>query len=218
MDEKSKRLFLAVLLSQVLADERKEEIAQKADDGRETEVQKAFIIPIEKAWTDENGVTHIEGWISKPGQDLERDAVEPEAFKGAMDEYFSLGAPLTTQHQMLPTPERGVFTRYPVGHIQKAAIVRDGQILHSASHPTDPADFQHFPGAGTGLYGRAIITDSTAAIQVAKGNVRGFSWVGRALAKPLPGGRHEFVQILHWRESTIAAFPIHPGANIVAAS
>jgi hypothetical protein len=195
-----------------------EQSAQKGEDTEGIEVQKAYLIPIEKAWTDENGDTHIEGWISKPGPDLERDAVEPEAFKGAMDEYFALGAPLTTQHQMLPTPERGVFTRYPVGHIQKAAIVRDGQILASAVHPTDPADFQHFPGNGTGVYGRATLTDPTAAIQVAKGNVRGFSWVGRALAKPLPGGRHQFVEILHWRESTIAAFPIHPGANIVAAS
>lgn len=212
MDKEAAALFFALLVHEATQTD-----VQKAEPVP-VEVAKAYPVPAVKAWTDEGGTTHIEGWISKSGTDLEKDQTRPEAFIGAMDEYFALGAPLTTAHQMLPQPEQGVYTRYPVGHIQKAAVVRAGQILKSAEHPTDPADFEHFPGSGDGVFARATITDALAADQVAKGNVRGFSWVGRTLAKPLPGGRHDIVEVTHWRESTIAAFPIHPGATIVAAN
>lgn len=216
MDKQFAAALLALLMYQADQDEARKAEAEPALEA--VEVAKAYPVPAVKAWTGENGITHIEGWISKPGFDLENETTEPEAFKGAMDEYFALGAPLTTAHQMKPMPERGVYVKYPVGHIQQAAIVRDGQIVQTASHPTDAADFEFFPGEGTGLYGRATLTDPLAADQVAKGNVRGFSWVGRVMAKPLPGGKRELVEITHWRESTIAAFPIHPGANIVAAN
>lgn len=213
MDKEAAALLLALLVH-----EANQVDAQKAEpEPLVVEVEKAYPVPVIKAWTDDAGVTHVEGWISKPGIDLEKDQTRPEAFLPAMEEYFALGAPLTTAHQMVPNPEQGVYTRYPVGHIQKAAVVRDGQILKTAEHPVDPADFKFFPGSGDGVYARATLTDPVAADQVAKGNVRGFSWVGRTLAKPLPGGRHDIIEVTHWRESTIAAFPIHPGATIVAA-
>lgn len=180
-------------------------------------IEVAKSLPIMKSWSS-GGITYIEGWISTPALDIEKDRVQPEAFQKAMDPYFTLGAPLTSEHQMKPMPERGVYIRYPVGHIQKAALVRDGHIFKEASHPTDSADFEHFPGMGTGVYGRSALTDPLAAEQVAKGNVRGFSWVGRVKTKPLPGGRYDFTEVVAWQESTIAAFPINQEATILARS
>lgn len=209
---------LVLYMASRLMQPAEEAEVQKASEPTIVDVEKAFPIAIEKAWTDSNGVTFIEGWISKAGKDLQKDNCDPEAFGAdAMDEYFALGAPLTSAHQMQPTPEKGVFVRYPVGHIQKAATVKNGQILHEADHPTDAADFDHFPGSGNGVYGRARLTDPLASDQVAKGNVRGFSWTGSVEAEPLPGGRYDIKRVVHWRESTIAAFPINPGATIVAA-
>jgi hypothetical protein len=172
---------------------------------------------IQKAWTDDDGTTHIEGWISTEAQDIQKDIVPPEAFKGAVGGYMSMGGPLTSEHQLKPTGQN--LTRYPIGHMQQVALVRDGQIIESGSHPTDPADFSFFPQSGTGVYGRGVIDDPLASSQVAKGNVRGFSWVGIVrTAVKLPGGGMRFTKIDPWRESTISAFPVNPTAIITAAN
>ena len=218
MDE---RLLVAYMAMKLLRPEQPAEVpAQKADEGIPEEgLLVAKAMPIMKAWTDDTGVTHIEGWISTPDRDLDKDSVEPEAFKGAIDGYFALGAPLTSDHHMKPDPAKGIMVRYPVGHLQQAALVRDGHIFKSANHPTDPADFEYFPENGTGVYARAVLTDELASSQVAKGNVRGFSWVGIVnTVDKLPGGRWKFLSVNPWRESTIAAFPVNTKATIVAAN
>jgi hypothetical protein len=172
-------------------------------------------LTIQKAWTDEPGLTHIEGWISTEERDIQRDIAPPEAFLPAVDGYMALGGPLTSEHQMKPKGKD--LTRYPIGHMQQVAIVRDGTVLKSAQHPTDPADFSFFPDSGTGVYGRGVIDDPLASSQVAKGNVRGFSWVGIVrTAERLPGGGMRFKKIDPWRESTIAAFPVNPTARFTA--
>lgn len=182
--------------------------ATEPDEDEEFYVAKA--LTIQKAWTDESGDTHIEGWISTDDRDMERDEVPPEAFAPSLQGYMALGAPLTINHRL---------NQWPVGHVQKAALVRDGRILAEASHPSDPADFQHFPGTGTGVYGRAVINDPTAGQQVMKGNVRGFSWVGKVTqVERLPGGGRRFLKVSDWRETTIAAFPINTKSVFVAAS
>jgi hypothetical protein len=63
-----------------------------------------------------------------------------------------------------------------------------------------------------------VLTDPLASTQVAKGNVRGFSWVGlvRTIER-LPGGGRKLLRIDPWRESTIAAFPVNTKAVLVAA-
>lgn len=176
----------------------------------------AKCLPIQKAWTDDAGITHIEGWISTEDADIERDVVPPEAFAGAVDGYMALGAPITSEHQL--KPDARTLTRYPVGHMQQVALVRDGVVVQTGLHPSDPADFQFFPGTGTGVYGRGILTDELAGSQVAKGNVRGFSWVGMVRTiERLPGGGRKFLSVDPWRESTIAAFPVNTKAVLVAA-
>jgi hypothetical protein len=118
-------------------------------------------------------------------------------------------APLSYEHRLKAAP---------VGHVQKAALVRDGRIFFESDHPTDPHPFEHFPGRGTGVYGRAVVNDAQAGAQVMKGNIGGFSWTGRVLRRPLPDGGHEFTSVEVMRETTIAAYPINPDAAIVAAS
>jgi hypothetical protein len=110
------------------------------------------------------------------------------------------------------------MTEAPIGHVQRAALVRDGHIFSEVAHPSDPADFQHFPGSGTGVYGRCVVNDPAAGSQVMKGNVRGFSWTGRVKIRPLPDGGREFTTVEAMRETTIAAYPINPTAAFTAAS
>jgi hypothetical protein len=100
----------------------------------------------------------------------------------------------------------------------KAALVRDGQVFQEATHPSDAADFEHFPGSGTGVYVRGRITDPTAAAQIKKGNLGGLSYIANLKKyEPLPGGGRRFLELDPWLESTVAAYPINPEAVITVA-
>jgi hypothetical protein len=170
-------------------------------------VQKTFVI--QKAWDGptEDSAT-IEGWTSTEDRDIEKDVVPPECFEGSLDEYMARKGPLSSEHDT-----RG----YPIGHAQRIALVRDGKIFKSASHPDDDAEFEHFPGTGTGMYGRYVITDPVAATAVKKGNVGGFSWLGNLKRyEPLPGGGRRFITVDPLRESTVAAYPVNSKAAITA--
>jgi hypothetical protein len=119
--------------------------------------------------------------------------------------------PLSSEHAM---------KSLPIGHGQHIALVRDGHVFAEATHPTDKADFEHFPGTGTGVYGRYVITDPQHAAQVLKGNIGGFSWVGNLKEyEPLPGGGRRFLpdSIQPWLESTVAAYPVNGKAILLAA-
>lgn len=159
----------------------------------------------------------IEGWVSTPDEDFERDVIEPEAFIPAMDGYAGVGMPLTSEHQMFP--DRNELVKLPVGHGQRIAVVKDGKIIKAATHPDDAADFEFFPGMGDGVWGRFLVTDATCASAIKKGNIRGFSfvcWPGDAQPR-YPRGRL-VKSVRHWAETTVAAFPVNQGSRIVAAN
>jgi hypothetical protein len=118
----------------------------------------------------------------------------------------------------MPLSSEHATKALPIGHGQHVALVRDGQVFKSAKHPTDPADFEYFPGEGTGAYGRFAITDPTHAAAVLKGNIGGFSFIGNLTEyEPLPNGGRRFVTLSPWLESTIAAYPINGKAIMLAA-
>lgn len=170
-------------------------------------VRKAFAEVVHKALLD-NGDTVIEGWVSTPQRDLQKDIVEPEAFLPVMDTYASLGMPLSSEHNT---------TAYPIGHGQRVAVVRDGKILKSSVHPDDEANFQYFPHTGSGVWGRYVITEAEASAAVYKGNVRGFSWIGIPIeTEKLSGGGVRMTRLASWNESTIAAYPVNTGAVLAA--
>lgn len=175
-------------------------------------VSKAFASPsavVQKAWETEDGSTYIEGWISTPDRDLQKDITRPEAFLTSIDGYFAAGAPLSCEHNT---------DDFPVGHVQKAAIVKDGQILKAVEHPTDSADFEHFPNSGSGVYGRAKLTEQRTGFAVKAGNIRSFSWIGApSKATPLPGGGRDFQEINPWVETTVSAYPVNQRAVMLAA-
>lgn len=158
---------------------------------------------IVKSW-QENDVTYIEGWLSTPLRDLEKDVTEPEAFLDSMESYFARRAPLSIEH--------GTRT-IPVGHLQKAAILRNGQVLKAAAHPTDPAEFTQLPDTGTGVWARAAINEEPGISAIRKGNVGGFSFIAQANTyEPLAGGRYRYTRLDPWLESTIAAYPVNSQA------
>ena len=131
-------------------------------------VVKTFII--QKAFEAPDGEgTIIEGWTRPKTATSKRTWCLPKPSRASLDEYMARKGPLSSEHDT-----KG----YPIGHAQRLALVRDGKIFKSATHPDDPAEFEHFPSSGTGMYGRYIITDPTAAHAVKKGNVGGFSWIG----------------------------------------
>lgn len=172
---------------------------------------------IEKAWTAPDGTVYIEGWISTPDEDYMGDVTEPEAFTGkALAGYAARRMPLSSEHGRTYSGRRG--GDYPIGHMQRVAIVRDGQPIEQATHPTDPAEFEHFPGTGSGTYGRGVINEHVAATSVAKGNIGGFSWIGKiAQHEALPGGGRRILRLDPWLESTIAAYPVNGHAQVLAA-
>lgn len=183
------------------------------DEDHEHPVTKAYnpigkSCVLEKAWGD-GKEAFVEGWLSTPDRDAEGDIVEPEAFAKSMDNYFARRAPVSYIHNR---------QTLPAGHIQKAAIVREGKIIKAATHPTDGAEFEHFPGAGTGVYVRAIITEAPVADAIKKGNVGGFSFIGNGKTyTPLrPKGRH-YHEIDPWIEATVAPYPINHHAVITVA-
>jgi hypothetical protein len=166
-------------------------------------ISKPFIL--EKAWYDsDRKVTYVEGWVSTPDKDLEKDIVEPEAFLDSIEGYFKRRAPLSFNHDM---------KALPIGHGQRGAVVRDGKILKSAVHPTDPAEFEHFPGVGSGLYARFAVTDPKAADALERGDIGGFSWVGNATEyEKLSDGGRRIRKANPYLESTLAAYPINDKA------
>ena len=177
-------------------------------------VRKAFVagkaFKVKKAWWDEvQSAAFFEGWVSTPDRDREKDIVEPESFLPAIKSYFEGGAPVSSEHNT---------AAYPVGHLQRAAIVRDGKVLHEESHPDDAAAFEHFPATGSGVWARGKITEEPAASHIRKGNVRGLSWIGHVKEyEPLPGGGKRFLKVDPWLEATVAAYPVNRKAVIAVA-
>lgn len=184
--------------------------------GHSHTIKKATDEPVEgyatitKAWQPaESDDTVFEAWLSTEDPDTQKDIVPPEAFKGAMPSYLARKAPLSTNHNM---------QGFPVGHLQRVALVRNGRIFDQGTHPDDPADFEHFPGTGTGVYVRGVVTDSQARTAVLKGNLGGMSWVGHLREYDLlPNGGRRYGRIEPWLESTLAAYPVNTNATLVAA-
>lgn len=168
-----------------------------------------------KSFRKEGEPLIIEGWLSTPDQDLEKDIVQPESFKVAMKGYFSRRAPLSYEHKT---------DRLPAGHLQRAAIVRDGKIVTQAAHPSDPADFEHMQesmdetGTRTGVYVRGTITNETVGKSVDQGDMGSFSYIANVTKyRTLPGGGREFLEQDPWLESTVAAYPVNKNAIITVA-
>lgn len=138
------------------------------------EVVKAFNLTgeIVKSWGGEDGSdAYWEGWLSTPRMDKEKDITEPEAFLKPMDSYFQRRAPVSLEHD---------GKTLPIGHLQKAVVVRNGAILKTAVHPTDPADLEHFNGTGTGVWVRGVANELVGIQAIRKGNVGGMSFIASA--------------------------------------
>jgi hypothetical protein len=168
-----------------------------------------------KSYRKENEPLVIEGWLSTPDKDLENDIVQPESFQPAMKSYFRRRAPLSYEHKT---------DRLPAGHLQRAAIVRNGKIMHEAAHPTDPAPFEHLQesmaetGTHTGVYVRGVITNEQVGKAVGQGDMGSFSYIANVVKyRILPGGGREFLEQDPWLESTVAAYPINRNAVITVA-
>lgn len=162
-----------------------------------------------KAWGEEGKDCFIEGWLSTPDSDMQNDIVEPEAFTNGLDSFFARAAPTSFVHN---------GQTLPAGHLQKAAIVRDGVILKAVTHPTDAAEFEHFPGTGSGVFVRGVLNAPEIASAVRKGNVRGFSFIGngKTYAPRYPKGHH-YTEINPLIESTVAPYPVNTSAIIMVA-
>ena len=169
-----------------------------------------------KSYPDESGEAHtIEGWLSTPDRDLEKDIVQPESFEGAMKGYFARRAPLSYEHHT---------DRLPAGHLNRAAIIRNGKVVSQVVHPSDPADFEHLSesiagtGTATGVYVRGTITDEKIRKSVGQGDLGSFSYIANVTKfRYLPGGGREFLEQDPWLESTVAAYPVNKNAVITVA-
>jgi hypothetical protein len=159
-----------------------------------------------KSWFPTDEEARFEGWLSTPTLDREQDITEPEAFISAAQNYFYRMAPLSVQHG----------TQYlPIGHLQKAAILRDGKVLADFSNPTDEEKFQDLPSQGSGVWVRGVVNEEPGLSALRKKNVRGMSYIAKARSKePLPGGRWRYTEFDPWVESTISAYPINNDAVI----
>lgn len=195
-------------------------------DGEDNEmhthmVQKAFN-PVAKEFaavksfrSGEGEPLVIEGWLSTPDPDLEKDIVQPESFTKSIKSYFRRRAPLSYEHKT---------DRIPAGHLQRGAIVRDGQIITQATHPSDPHSFEHFEesmaetGTRTGVYVRGVITNEMVGKSVERGDMGSFSYIANVTKfRYLPGGGREFLEQDPWLESTVAAYPVNQNAVITVA-
>lgn len=159
---------------------------------------------IVKSWADGEDII-IEGWMSTPARDLQKDITEPEAFQGGpLADYFARSAPLSLEHNL---------EAIPVGHLQKAAILRAGKVLETQAHPHDPSDFASLPTTGSGVWVRARVDNQEAKYQITKGNLAGMSFTGNfPRYAPLPGGGKRYLKADTLLESTIAAYPVNPTA------
>ncbi len=170
---------------------------------------KIGFFELQKAWGDDGQDCFYEGWLSTPSRDLEKDITEPEAFIPSLSSYFARRAPVSVQHgtQFLPA-----------GHLQKAVVVRDGNVLAEASHPTDAADFEHFPSSGSGVWVRGRLTESPARDSVRKGNCGGMSFIALATEySNLPGGGRRITRLDPLQETTVAPYPVNSEATIAVA-
>lgn len=157
-----------------------------------------------------DGSVDVEGWISTPLKDIEKDEIEPESFTPALADYMQRGAPISIEHgtKMLP-----------VGLLQKAAVVRDGQIIEVIDNPRhEPTEFRYSFDGKTGFYGKGNVYDQKAAIAVAKGTVSSFSWIGMPKEwDSLPDGGRRFTKaggINPLLEITLTAYPINTSATM----
>lgn len=184
-------------------------------------VQKAFNPVavewmVEKAWpadinAPDTSPVYFEGWVSKNTgkKDLQKEIVEPEAFVGAMDSYFTRRAPLSYTHGT---------KNLPAGHLQRAAIIRDGAVIKATTHPTDSAEFESPPDSGTGVYVRGVITDPIVGKSVRQGDTGGMSYIANLREyEPLPGGGRRHLKYDPWIESCVAPYPVNPDAAITVA-
>lgn len=165
-------------------------------------------LTISKAWAADGNI-YTEGWLSTPDLDPEKHSIHPEAFIPVIDSYFARCAPLSMEHRT-----KG---HLPVGHLQKAAIVRDGKIIKAAVHPKDSAEFEAFDNTGTGVYVRSVINDQEAGNAIQKGNVGCYSFIAAGRGEPQPDGSLVFKSLTKWIESTVTAYPVNPHAIMTLA-
>lgn len=159
-------------------------------------------VEVKKSWSEGEDV-YIEGWLAPLRKDRERDLIEPEAFSPVMDRYFQLNAPVSYRHNTLVLP---------AGHLQKAVILRDGVVIKTADHPVDKAEFTTLPTSDSGVYVRAVINAQEPATAIRKGNVAGFSFIGKGRGNKLPDGGRHITQLSEWVESTVAPYPVNQDA------
>lgn len=161
-----------------------------------------------KSYRLSDGSLVREGWVSTPDKDIDKDEIEPESFSGpGFHDYMTRGAPVSVEHQ----------TRsLPVGFLQKAALVRDGNIIQVEDNPKHPqVDFRYFDG-GTGWYGLVNIYEDLAIRGIMKGVLSAFSWIAmpQEWEELEDGGRH-FTKpgsIAPIIETTLTAYPVNTNA------
>jgi hypothetical protein len=180
----------------------------KSPLGKSFAIQKSYVRP--------DGTLAIEGWISTPKKDIERDILEPESFAGpGLHEYMQRGAPISVEHN----------TRtFPVGYLQKARLVRDGEVIQDEVNPKQPAeDFRYYreeveAQKGTGWYALGSIYSENAKIGIQKGVVSSFSWLGMPVEwEPMADGGKHFVSkgsVNPILEVTITAYPVNTAATL----
>jgi len=160
-----------------------------------------------KATVRSDGSVNVEGWISTPHKDLDKDIMEPESFSPALTGYMGRGAPISVEH--------GIRT-LPVGYLHKAVLVRNGNVILDIDNPNhDKTEFRYFNG-GTGWYGLGNVYDQKAALGIIKGTVSSFSWIGmpRKWEDQSDGGRRfsEPGAVDPLIEVTVAAYPVNTHA------
>lgn len=170
--------------------------------GKQFELRKSYIRA--------DGSLGIEGWISTPMRDIEKDVMEPESFAGeSLHAYMQRGAPISVEHN----------TRtFPVGFLQKATLVRDGKVIQEEINPKQKSEDYRFFEGGTGFYGVGTIYDKAAAIGVMKGTVSSFSWLGMPVEwENFPDGGKHFVKkgsVNPLLEVTVTAYPVNTSATM----
>lgn len=158
----------------------------------------------------DDGSVDVEGWISTPMKDIEKDILEPESFDPALEGYMQRGAPMSIEHGT---------KLLPIGFLHKAALVRNGKPFKVFDNPKhDPVQFRYPFEGQTGWYGRGNIYDPKAAMGVMKGTVSSFSWIGmpKEWESLDDGGRHftKSGSIDPVLETTVTAYPINTGATM----
>lgn len=162
------------------------------------------------AVVNEDASVDVEGWISTPNKDIEKDILEPESFNPALHDYMQRGAPMSVEHGT---------KLLPVGFLQKAALVRDGKAFTVVDNPKHPTIEFRYPFEGkTGWYGRGNIYDPKASMGVVKGTVSSFSWIGMPKEwEDLPDEGRRFSKngaINPLIETTLTAYPVNTAATM----